>query len=341
MSSLTEIYEDAQRLFIEKKYSESKVAFEKLLTSNFEVARSHYFLGLIDAIAKKFAEAKKHLIACYELEPTNSNCLFFIGEIYEEEGNRDSALYYYNRSLEMNPLHKSAKSKIARLVTHAKPKEPLKKSHPPIVNQVSKVPEKAVNQREPDEIFQGDLFDQLLEANDAYSKAAVKTIRDIRVVNQKPRLTAYAGSFFIFALFIPLPLFVRQLAGSYGAYLLILLLPFISAIFITDLALSIKSFKVTIDRGLIETKSGLFTTRRNIYNIHLVRSFEVSQSFLDKLTGNGTLTFINTDERDPKKQSVKMKGIAKYDKLVDLATRLNSLHFQLRSSAVIKSGVYN
>jgi tetratricopeptide (TPR) repeat protein len=94
---------------------------------------------------------------------------------------------------------------------------------------------------------------------------------------------------------------------------------------------SIKVKVITIDRGMITVESGLFSTKRVIYEIYRTSGFEVEQDFFNLKTRDASLVLIFDDK---KKESI--RGLLKYEELSALATKLRALHLVLRSTNINK-----
>lgn len=343
MPTLSDIFQKAINDYNGKKYEESKIAFLQLINSNVEIARCHYYLGIINAKTNNFDEAQRHFLKNIELDSNNYQAIYFTGEMYEKKGNKDLALYYYSKTLEIHPEHANAKKSIQRLGKSNTPNSlnpPTSDKEPVNIESVSE---------QDDEPYVGDLYDQLKEAKDAFSKAAVKMIKATKFINIRPRISSYFGVLLFILIVLPTVLFLfLEFMDSFerrshkfwvedffakGSIMIFL--------FFLYKLIEIKSKIVTIDRGFIKITKGLLTRSTKIYNIHTATSYEATQGFLNILTGDGTLRFVDPQSANTQiGTNIKIKGLARYKELIQLVENLRSLHYQLRSTNVIKSGIF-
>jgi len=72
-------------------------------------------LGVLYYKAEKYPQAKAEFIRAVALENNFSNARYFLGLLYDEEGNKESALDQFNRIAELNPDNEEVKQIITNL----------------------------------------------------------------------------------------------------------------------------------------------------------------------------------------------------------------------------------
>ena len=82
-------FEEAKKLFNDKKYEESKFLFQRNITFNPKNANSYLYLAKIFKIEKKINEEEKNLNTALLLDPKNEEVIYLLMDIEIERSNFD------------------------------------------------------------------------------------------------------------------------------------------------------------------------------------------------------------------------------------------------------------
>jgi tetratricopeptide (TPR) repeat protein len=102
-------------LHAQGKYSEASIYFENLTRSNPERKEAFLWLGSADVKLKKTMAARdafKHYAA---LAPRDVDGLIGVAETYETESNRDMAILWYKKGLDIDPNNERIRNALARM----------------------------------------------------------------------------------------------------------------------------------------------------------------------------------------------------------------------------------
>lgn len=97
-----------------KDYKKAKEQFHRVIkadNSKEAVIEGRHFLGEILIEQKNYEEAMQQYIKIIELDEDNADALFFIGEIYYNQGNIAQARAYWRKTLRVAPAHRGAKER--------------------------------------------------------------------------------------------------------------------------------------------------------------------------------------------------------------------------------------
>lgn len=107
-------YLEARRLFLDKHYHEAISALEEVVRLDPDEAPYHRLLGRACAKNPRWRpNAVEHLQKAIELDAFDARSHWFLGELFEEMGNRSEAKKMYRQVLGLDPNHKGAQDKLA------------------------------------------------------------------------------------------------------------------------------------------------------------------------------------------------------------------------------------
>ena len=84
-----------KKLYLEKKYNDAKIEFEKSIVFNPKNTESYLYLSKIFNQLKNLNEEEKNLKTTLLLEPQNEEALYLIINLYIQEGDFKAALTKY------------------------------------------------------------------------------------------------------------------------------------------------------------------------------------------------------------------------------------------------------
>jgi len=354
------LFEQATRMYDERRYAEARSAFESVLQNGYNLAGCFYYLGLIAMSTSDDALAKQHFSKSVIEDPISADAHFYLAELDLKADEKDSAKEHYLQVLGFQPAHVGAKSGLSIIE---------KESQPPAQ-------------------YMGDIYDLLRAGQDQFATAAVRLIDEIRIVKRPVRISAYNGTRLMFKLPIIVLLVFAIGSGLIGyvrannarrnwvesgggarmgdeklsradvasriAYqdhnlqgelsiannlidtsVKLFLVGGAFFVFYQIYMRKIKSTLITIDRGMITVESGYFIKRNyQIFEIYRVLDFITHQGMFNMSTGDGCLILVFSEGRHGTR--VHLKGLASYEELKTLSLKLRSLHLLLRSTSVNK-----
>ncbi len=255
---------------------------------------------------------------CVKLDPKNANATYWLGMIAERQGDQGVSQVYFARTLSLDPQHGEAKTHID--VT----------AHNPIAH-VPDAPKRTESQAY---VAHEDLYAQLSRQATPMDLDTVAIIDRI-AMDRRMRLSGFTGVFIgIWFIVLGLLIAVLLMVASYhpprqsepiGGLLenltLVAIVVAIAASIIA--AVSIRSIRYVFTRGyLIGSRGILSSIERKRELLHL-QSAELSQSLLDKLTGNGRLKL--TFESSGTKDVIEIRGLLPINELRTLRDDLYDL----------------
>ena len=86
---------NGKKLYLEKKYNDAKIEFEKSIVFNPKNTESYLYLSKIFNQLKNLKEEEKNLKTALLLEPKNEEALYLIINLYIQEGDFKEALTKY------------------------------------------------------------------------------------------------------------------------------------------------------------------------------------------------------------------------------------------------------
>jgi hypothetical protein len=181
------------------------------------------------------------------------------------------------------------------------------------------------------------------------AQQTLRLLDSLKLSSVTPRLSAFVGEIALRALgaFV-LPLVLYALGegiykisgrrgfpdpGSQNIWLIILaalgIYFLVSAVIVV---LRVKSTKVTLDKGRLQVSAGIFGRGQGNKELYRVEDVGLYQTFLNRLTGDGTLTLLVASGHGGT-EAVALKGLARIDQLRELFEQLRSLVLLLRTGA--------
>src|SRR6476660_8515630 len=101
-TSLKSSFEYAKSMFEKGNFNTCNKEMLSLINAGYEVATCYYYIGLIYLNLKRYDEAEKEFSKCIRLDPQNSNCLYSLGVVAEEQKQTYKAAQYYETALNIN-----------------------------------------------------------------------------------------------------------------------------------------------------------------------------------------------------------------------------------------------
>lgn len=108
-------------LLADKQYDRAIAEFKKIIALDPSINKSHYFIGtaiLAEAKKERLPEAEKEFQIFLNVTTDRlwrSYTLYWLGQVYERQGNTESAKQYYEEALSLNSGLKGAKLKLRGL----------------------------------------------------------------------------------------------------------------------------------------------------------------------------------------------------------------------------------
>jgi tetratricopeptide (TPR) repeat protein len=104
-----DIFEEAEELYMEKKYHEAARLLKPALKKNPDKAEYLYLLGLCQTHMEFFqSEAERHLKRAIELNPWNSDPVYALGMLFRMQGKTKQAAHCFERVMKISKDHSKA-----------------------------------------------------------------------------------------------------------------------------------------------------------------------------------------------------------------------------------------
>jgi tetratricopeptide (TPR) repeat protein len=319
-----ESLELAKQLLGEGKLDESAAAFRDALRDAALKAEAQYGIGYIKLQSGDLDTAAGAFRACLKANPRHANAAYQLGLIAEHEHQPDIAQAYYRRAIKSNPDHKGALRKLQENSPSSPPKQSLGET------QVSSPGSGDAK------VTESGFYSLLLDDHSPLTRQVVQLVRSLEM-SVRPRFSAYLGQLVVLLL-VPTAIFIiiASQQGPSGATLfsaIVLSVPFIW------LVLHIKTREITFAEARIIIASGvLFRTKENI-ELYRVSNIRLTQTLLNRITRNGSL-IINVDHGGQNTKKIILRGLARYDRLDQIASKLRNLVLLLRSGNWGKGVIY-
>lgn len=273
----------AMQLVALGRHDDSEALFNQLIESNSHVAESMYGLGVIRLNTGKIDLAQQQFERCVSIQPNHANAYYYLGHIAELKKDDISAATFFKKALAVNPKHAGA----------------LRRTSKPAPD--GAVPEPSSSQAVG--VTGNDLFGLLRRSTEPVEQEMASRLDAIAgAVNatRGRRLTAFLGTAtFLATLALAVPALVMLLAiqmntniPDAAAIMLLGLSMLFSAAFVA-FVLRLRYSRISVDRDWLLLKTGVLSRRTT--NLHLFilsrEPVSIEQTFVDRLTNNGTLRF--------------------------------------------------
>lgn len=314
---------EGRALLEQHRYDESRRVFLKATAFPEAAAEAHYGLGVLALSQGDNPLAQGYFREAIRGDPRHANALFQLGHISELNNASAEAVDFYRQALTVQPTHAAALARLRQLDD----------------GNAGQAPSPAVP-AQPDayQPVQGDLggyqygvYEFLRQDGSALSKQAV-ALMDALKTEVRPRFPAYVG---------------RSLHGIIRPIFIVLfciatagLIPLIGYI-------RVRCTRIRIAQGRLQIEKGVFSKHLKNVDIWRVLNIELERTFINRMTGDGTLVLILSPlaaadrHRRKRKQSgseqfVDVIGLAKGRRLEDTYQQLLNLTFLLRGNPVVK-----
>lgn len=347
------LLEHAKKLLSEGKVRESEIIFKQVIASGQNTSEGFYGLGFVrldqgdlDGAATQFKNALQE-------DPKNANALYQLGWIAEKQQSWEAASTFYGKALSIHPQHKGAIAALKRHPDHAAPYTGHEAPH--FVGKATLLAPHGVvplttggtfQTKDGAELSKYGVYGILLQDSSPTSRYIIALIDDLRMIRIHPTFTAFLGSFLV-RLFFAL---IFGIGASYMSSLIassnldnpssafqLSVLPLIVASILCLISIIMKCFyiysiTITIDKGRLQVKKGIFGDFWLNEELLRVHDIEVRRTLLNRLTGDGTLIF--TFEHKPRK--LKVRGLVKGARLDEIREQLLNLVGLLRANQALK-----
>lgn len=324
--SAAQVITEAVGLLKQAKWQEAKTAHQRLIDLNINKAAGFYGLGIVYLMTKDAKRAKESFKSCIENDPSNANAYYNLGLIFEQEKTVEAARGYFLKAVKCDSNHHEALQKL-RLLPSLSPADTSEftTAQPSLMNGFYGLLEQDVQSK---------------SHSAAISQSALSLMDGVRIIDRVPYKSAFLGQI-LGLLFMPLILLLAVVFPLFGSLprpaerLVVLLIFAIFAFFcilgMVSVVLKVRNTRYTIDQGRLVIRSGIVARERGNHELYRVHDLGISQSFLNRLTKDGTL-WLKIDEAG----TIRLRGLAKYDDLQSVMERLRNLVFVLRMHPHVK-----
>jgi tetratricopeptide (TPR) repeat protein len=312
----------AKQLLNEGKLEESAAAFRDALRDAALKADAQYGIGYIKLQSGDLEAASGAFRTCLNANPKHANAAYQLGLIAEREHQPDIAQAYYQRAVKSNPDHKSALRKLQVNSSSSPP--------PPGETPISSPGGGNA------EVAESGFYRLLLDDHSPLTRQVVQLVQSLEM-SVRPRFSAYLGQLAVLLL-IPIAIFIAVASPKNGLDAA-LFWAAVSSVPLIWLVLHIKTREITLAEARIIIASGvLFRSKENI-ELYRVSNIRLTQSLLNRITRNGSL-IINVDHGGQQTNKIILRGLARYDQLEQIASKLRNLVLLLRSGNWGKGVIY-
>jgi pSer/pThr/pTyr-binding forkhead associated (FHA) protein len=300
----------------------SKALFQRLLQHPEHAGAGLYGIGYIQLQSGALRAAEKSFQECLRLDPKHADALFQLGFIAERQGSPATASERYQQAISVNPQHKGALIRLRALAAanRVTPSQASLQEHGS--------PEEAV----PDNVDDYGVYEFLKRDNSIVSRQAIAIIDDL-AIEAKPPFIAYAGAYLwriLIALVIGLAIFQMYFV-------------FVGPVLLLLFYLYVLSVRIRLHRGRLQIERGLLRRRLKNYDIWRIRNVDLDRRLLNRFTGDGMLIFDLTPyssgaqtRRARRGNTVRVIGLARGQRLIEVHQKLLNLEFLLRGNPVVK-----
>ena len=301
----------------------SEALFRQLLQHPGHVAAGLYGIGYIQLRSGNLSAAGESFKECLRHDPKHSDALFQLGFIAERQATLTAAREWYQQAISINPQHKGAHARLRTLAgTNGAPGQNSAQEHD------RSFPEEPM----PGNVGDYGVYEFLKRDNSIVSQQAIAIIDDL-AIEARPKLIAYIGAYLwrvLIVLLVGLVIF-RQFFVFVGPVLLLLFY------------LYVLSVRIRLHRGRLQIERGVLRRRLKNYDIWRVRNVNLDRRLLNRMSGDGVLVFDVTPysmggqtRRARRGNTVRVIGLARGQRLIDVHQKLLNLEFLLRGNPVVK-----
>ena len=301
----------------------SEALFRQLLQHPGHVAAGLYGIGYIQLRSGNLSAAGESFKECLRHDPKHSDALFQLGFIAERQATLTAAREWYQQAISINPQHKGAHARLRTLAgTNGAPGQNSAQEHD------RSFPEEPM----PGNVGDYGVYEFLKRDNSIVSQQAIAIIDDL-AIEARPKLIAYIGAYLwrvLIVLLVGLVIF-RQFFVFVGPVLLLLFY------------LYVLSVRIRLHRGRLQIERGVLRRRLKNYDIWRVRNVDLDRRLLNRMSGDGVLVFDVTPysmggqtRRARRGNTVRVIGLARGQRLIDVHQKLLNLEFLLRGNPVVK-----
>jgi FHA domain/Tetratricopeptide repeat len=302
----------------------SEALFRQLLQHPGYVAAGFYGIGYIQLRSDNLSSAGESFKECLRHDPKHADALFQLGFIAERQGSLSAAREWYQQAISVNPQHKGAHARLRALAGT--------NGNAPGQNGAQEHDSNFPDEPMPGNVGDYGVYEFLKRDNSIVSQQAIAIIDDL-AIEARPTLIAYIGAYLwrvLTVLLIGLVVF-RQYFVFVGP---LLLLPFY---------LYVLSVRIRLHRGRLQIERGVLRRRLKNHDIWRVRNVDLDRRLLNRMSGDGVLVFDLTPysmggqtRRARRGNTVRVIGLARGQRLIDVHQKLLNLEFLLRGNPVVK-----
>jgi tetratricopeptide (TPR) repeat protein len=302
----------------------SEALFRRLLRHPGHAATGLYGIGYVQLKRGDLSAAEESFKKCLQVDPKHADARFQLGFIAERQGSPAAANQRYQQVISINPQHKGAHARLRALAggDGAAPSQASVQDHG---NNLAEEPV-------PDDIDDYGVYGFLKRDNSIVSRQAIAVIDDL-AIEARPTLIAYLGAY-LWRVLIVLLLGI----GILRMYFLI-----VGPVLLLLFYLYVLSVRIRLHRGRLQIERGLLRRQLKNYDIWRVRNVDLDRRLLNRMSGDGVLVFDVTPyamgaqtRRARRGNTVRVIGLARGQRLIEVHQKLLSLEFLLRGNPVVK-----
>ncbi len=313
----------ARKLFDDGDLDASLAAYRALIVAHAELGPAYQGAGYISFLRKDYGEADRMLAASLEVQPSNPNALYLRGLVAAATGNAEAARSCYVQALAIDPGHARARDVLQR-------EDRNRQARPDVAASGATAAEALARGHRGG--LQYGVYEYLRQDGSAISQQAID-LMDALEIEVRPRFPAYVG---------------RALRGIIRPIFVLLLSVASAGIFPLIGYIRVRCTRIKIAQGRLQIEKGVFSKHLRNIDLWRVRNIELDRTFINRMTGDGTLVFTLTPEpiagqkrrRERKhpasEQFAYVTGLAKGSRLEGTFQQLLGLTFLLRGNPVVK-----
>lgn len=302
----------------------SEALFRQLLQHPGHVATGLYGIGYIQLRSGNLSAAEESFKECLRHDLKHPDALFQLGFIAERQGSLAAAREWYQQAISINLQHKGAHARLRALAGT--------NGNAPDQNSAQEHDSNFSDELMPANVSDYGVYEFLKRDNSIVSQQAIAIIDDL-AIEARPKLIAYIGAYLWRVLIVLLvsPLIFRQFFVFVDPVLLLLFY------------LYVLSVRIRLHRGRLQIERGVLRRRLKNYDIWRVRNVDLDRRLLNRMSGDGVLVFDVTPysmggqtRRARRGNTVRVIGLARGQRLIDVHQKLLNLEFLLRGNPVVK-----
>lgn len=357
------LLELGRRLYAERRFEESEAAFREALGLGSHPVEALYGLGVVRLASGDPIAAEACFETILEQEPLHANALFYLGTLAEGRGFVDEARALYRRALASQPDHGGARAKLSSSVEPVPSASP---ASPASTDQAAPPP--ATDGRQGAIPAEYGVYEYLLQDSSPLSRQTVASLDALRL-DGRPSMTAHLGRFMMPILTAGLVIWGGMAVVRWGlgrvaglhAFFASLIDPsgrsaaqfgrgladlerridgvpwevgiaLLCVLWLLMLYIGVRTARITIDKGRLQVEHGVLGRRRMNVELWRVQNVELRRTFLNRLTGDGSLILQLYNE--PRR--LKIVGAARSSRLDQVYQQLLNLVYLLRTNPLSK-----